>query len=141
MRGLSLKPYDLPPDLDDRLWSWGRHYRDRTNWGHCGSAEGNYKPHSDDYAKEGWGDAPPPQRIAQARSNSVLEAIRTNEAIIKLDKVQKWSVTYFFCYPTIPRFVVLKAIKRFTGRRLTWKAYLEQVDLARMRLWCSLATK
>jgi hypothetical protein len=133
-----MKAWELPYEVDERLWAWGRHFRDRRSWTKCGSAEGNYKPHSDDYALEGW-DAPTPPPVQPGRSRTVLEAIETNEAVMKLMPVQKWSLTYFFCYPHLPRFVILKALRKFAGRRLTWAQYLEQVDYGRMRIYTLLS--
>ncbi len=132
---------DLPIEVDERLWRWGNFFRDRQRKMHCGSAEGNYKPHSDDYAAEGWGEAPPPPKTPIERPRAVLEAIETNDAVMQLSKIQKWSLTYFYCYPGLPRFVVLKCLRKYSGRRLSWKEYLDQVDIGRMHVIAIVDTR
>jgi hypothetical protein len=131
------RDFQIPSEMEDRLWAWARFFRDRHTLGKCGSAEGNYRLSSEDSEKEGWGTPAPPQ-IVPARSASVLEAIQTNEEIMKLPAVQKWSITYHYCYPSLPRFVVLKCMRKFSGERLTWLKFQEQVDLARIRLSVAL---
>lgn len=130
----------IPEDVDERLWNWARYFRDRTNWGSCASAEKKFKAHSTDFAAEGWGEPVPPQQMPQVRSNAILEAAQTNDVVMQLNTLQKWSLTYFFCYPSLPRFVVLKALRKFSGRRLNWKQYLEQVDLGRLRVAACVTT-
>jgi len=57
---------------------------------------------------------------------------------MELPKVQRWSLTYFYCYPSLPRFRVLKMIKRWAGHSLSWKGYEEQVNLGRFRIYARL---
>lgn len=125
-------------EVDERLREWASYFKDRHKYSSIGSAERKFKPHSDDYAKEGWGDPAPPASYPQRPRNWVLRAIQTNDAITTLEPVHKWSLTYAFAYPNVPRFVVLRVIKKFTGRKLTWNQYLDCVDIARMRLWTLL---
>ena len=125
-------------ELDERLKEWAAYFKDRRRYSAIGSAEKKFQPHSEDYAKEGWGDPTPPPATPARPRNWVLRAIETNDAIMQLEPVQKWSITYAFAYPGLPRFVVLRVIKKFTGRRLTWNQYLEVVDIARMRVWTFL---
>lgn len=124
----------LPKDLEDRLNSWARYFRDRRRFGQCGSAEGNFRPHSGDFAKEGWGDPAPPDPQLPARSRGILEAIETNAAIIELSATQKWAITYYYCYRHLKRHIVLKAMRKFTGRRINWEQFSEQVNSAHVRL-------
>jgi hypothetical protein len=35
----------------------------------------------------------------------------------------------------LPKYVVLRLVKKYTGHRLNWKAYLELLDIGRMRVW------
>lgn len=100
-----------------------------------GSAEKHYKRHSDDLSDElGVGvdqEAPKPPRPR----NWVLRAMATEDAIKQLPLIQRWVLTYAFCYPTLPRFVILKSIKHFTGQKLNWRQFLDQLDIGRMRLY------
>jgi hypothetical protein len=75
-----------------------------------------------------------PPRPIKARG-WILRAIETEEAIRKLPVVQRWVLTYAFCYPNLPRFVVLRAMRKFTGRRLNWREFTDQLDIGRMRLY------
>lgn len=121
-------------DLRDRLYSWARYYRDRRKLGWCGSAEGKFRRTSEDFAKEGWGEPTPPPFQAPTRHRAILEAIETNAAIVQLSTVQKWAVTYYYCFSYSPRHVVLKAMRKFTGTRLNWEQFIQHVDLAHVRL-------
>jgi hypothetical protein len=131
------RDFHFSEELDERLREWGAYFKDRRKYSPIGSAEKKFQPHSEDYAKEGWGDPVPPQPQIRQR-DWVLRAIKTNEAIMQLEPVHKWSITYAFAYPGLPRFIVLRVIKKFTGRRLTWNQYLDAVDIARMRVWTLL---
>jgi hypothetical protein len=129
------RDFQIPDEVNEQLWNWGSHFRDRHSWGRCASAEKNYKPHSSDYAKEGWGEPVPPPKVAPTRSNAVLEAIKTNDLIMQLPRLQKWALTLFFCYPSLPRFVTLKILKKYAGERVTWTRYLEVVEIGRLRVY------
>lgn len=134
-----MKPWDLPADLDERLWEWAHHFRDRQRLERCKSIEHRFQATSDDFAAEGWGDTESAPSVAPARSYSLRRALETHEVIQQMDKLYKWVLTYGYCYPGLPRFVVLKAIRRFTGRRLTWGAYLDTLDIGRMRVYSLLS--
>lgn len=128
----------IPPIVDERLREWGRCFRNKKQWQTCASIEKKFQPHSEDFATEGWGDietAPSPPPL---RAGAMLDAIETNQIVMGLDRVQKWTLTYHFCYPGLPRFVILKALKKHANRRLNWTQYREQVDLGRMRVYCAL---
>ena len=125
---------EIPEIVDERLWEWGRYFRDRGRLETCGSAEKYFRAHSEDFAAEGWGEQEKAAPVKPAKPGAVLEAIRTNEVVMGLVPVQKWGVTYWYCYPGSPRFVVLRGVKRFTGHRLNWQRYLEQVEIARLRV-------
>jgi hypothetical protein len=135
---MKAESFQIPDEVDTRLREWGDYFRDRRRLARCGSAEGRFKPHSDDYAIEGWGEpGAVPQMPPRAR-DWVLRAIETNDAIMKLQLVQRWCVSYAFAYPNLPRFVVLRALKKFTQRRLSWQQYMDQVDIGRLRVWAHL---
>ena len=133
-----MKAWDLPPDLDERLWEWAHHFRDRKSLERCKSIEHRFKATSDDFAAEGWGDTDAAPRVAPARSYSLRRALETHEVIQQMDRLYKWVLTYGYCYPGLPRFIVLKALRKFTGRRLTWDAYLDTLDIGRMRVYSLL---
>lgn len=127
---------DLPfsEEIDERLNEWGYFFRDRKRLETCKSIEHRYKPHSDDYAKEGWGNIETPPKSSPARSYRLLRALETHEAIGTLDIKYRWGLTYAFCYPGLTRHLVLRMLKKHTGRRFTWAGYLELVDLGRLRV-------
>lgn len=125
-------------DLDDRLREWAFYFRDRKKLERCKSIEHRFQATSDDAEKEGWGEPSPPE----SRSNrlySIRRALQTHDVIQQLDKKYKWVVTYGYAYPGLPRFVVLRALKRFTGARFTWNAYLDALGIGRMRVYAMLA--
>jgi hypothetical protein len=124
--------------LDERLWEWAYYFKDRQRLERCKSIEHRFQATSDDFAKEGWGDSEAAPSVRPARSYAARRAIQTHEVIQQLDKLYKWVLTYGYCYPSLPRFVVLRAIKRFTGRRLTWGSYLDTLDIGRMRVYSML---
>lgn len=53
---------------------------------------------------------------------------------MQLPKMQKWSVTYAYCYPALPRGMVLRCMKKWVGRPVSWKIFTEQVEVARYRV-------
>lgn len=73
-------------------------------------------------------------RTQPARSYSLLRALQTHDAIQELDKQYKWALTYGFAYPSLPKFLVIRLMKKYTGRRLNWQSYLELLDIGRMRV-------
>lgn len=125
---------DLPVDLDERLWEWACYFRDYRPTGRCKSLEGRYQRHSDDLGEEVSEEVREAPKRPRAR-DWVLRAIQTHEAIQQLDRKYKWALTYAYCYPGLPKFVVLRLLKKYTGHRLNWKAYLEILDIGRMRVW------
>lgn len=129
------------PDLalvDDRLREWAWYFRDRKQLNHCKSIEHRFQAHSDDFAAEGWGDMESAPKAQPSRSYQVLRALETHEVIGHLPLVNKWAITYGFCYPYLPKFVVLRAMKKFTGRRIAWKAFIEALDIGRFRVYTSI---
>ena len=126
-------------EIDDLLREWAFYFRDRRRLESCRSIEHRFKPHSDDFAQEGWGDqeAPPPERkrlYIQAR------AIKTHEALMQLPKIQKWALTYAYCYPGLPRGMVLRVMRKWVGKSVSWKVYVEQIEIGRFRLYAWLKT-
>ena len=131
----------LPQELEDRLIEWSRFYRDRHQYSRCASLEGNFNPHAPGAWDAGWGDPGAP--AAPLPAIVVPRAVQTNEAIVGLGndstgKVYKWSITYHYCFPGLDRWRILKAIRKYTGRRLTWNSYSEALDIARIRVWSAL---
>lgn len=106
----------------------------------CGSLEGRYKRIAGEDDGEGWGEIESAPEAVRARPRDwILRAIETNGAIMRLHLVQRWALTYAFAYPGLPKFVVLRALKKFTKRHLTWKQYMDQVDIGRLRVWAALS--
>jgi hypothetical protein len=127
----------VPEEVDERLREWASYFKDRKRWERCKSIEHRYTPHSEDYAAEGWGDmesAP----AAPKPPVSVLRAIQTNDLIQQLDKKYKWAITYGYCYPSLPKHLVTRLMKKYTGIRVSWNAYLEILDIGRMRVYALL---
>lgn len=135
---LSMKPWDLPSDVDERLWEWAFFFRDRKKLETCRSIEKRYRATSEDFAAEGWGDTETAPSVRPARNLVLLRALETHEVIQGLDRKYKWALTYGYCYPSLPRYLTLRLMKKYTGRYLTWKTYLETMDIARMRVYSLL---
>lgn len=131
--------FHIPEEADQRLREWADYFRDRRRWLRCGSAEGRYKRFAGDPDPEGWGEPESAPRAPERPRDWVLRAIETNGVIVSLPRVQRWAVTYAYAYPNLPRFVVLRAMKKYAKRHLTWREYLDQADLARMKVWAHLA--
>lgn len=131
----------LPQELEDRLIEWARYFKDRHKYSRCASLEGNFNPHSPDSWDSGWGDPGAPRSVLP--DINVLRAIQTNDAIVglgsdPLGRIYKWTITYHYCFPGLERWRILKAIKKYSGRRLNWKEYGEALDIARLRVWALL---
>jgi hypothetical protein len=120
-------------EVDELLREWAHFFRDRKNLESCRSIEHRYKPHSDDYATEGWGDMEAAPQTTK-RSYALLRALETHEAVMQLPKTQKWALTYHFCYPHLPRGMVLRVMKKWIGRHISWKTFQEQVEIGRCRV-------
>jgi hypothetical protein len=123
-------------DIDERLREWASYFRDRRSLESCRSIEHRYRPVSEDFAAEGWGD----QDAAREpkRTFILLRALATHDAVMQLEKAQKWSVTYAYCYPSLPRGLVLRCMKKWIGKPVSWKVFTEQVEIARYRVAASL---
>lgn len=134
-----MKAWDLPIEVDERLWEWAHFFRDRRRLERCRSIENRYRAVGDD-REEGWGDAEAAPESRPTRLYIASRALHTHEVIQQLDRKYKWAITYGFCYPHLPRFVVLRAMKKFTGSRLTWKAYLDVLDIGRIRVAATLSS-
>lgn len=125
------------PDLDltdERLREWGYFFRDRRLLNHCRSIEHRFRAQSEDFASEGWGDMDSAPSVKPGRSYAIVRAIETHDALQELDRIYKWAITYAFAYPSLPRFVVLRCMRKYTGRRFNWGKYTETLDIGRMRL-------
>lgn len=135
---------DRLPDLDltdERLREWAYFFRDRKSLERCRSIESRFRAASEDFAVEGWGDMDAAPSVRPARSYQLLRALETHEAVQELDKLYKWAITFGFAYPYLPRFVVLRAIKKYAGRKVTWQAYLEALDIGRMRVHTTISCR
>lgn len=121
------------PEVDERLREWADYFRDRASYSKLGSAESRYKRFSGDPDTEEWGD-PALALKAPKQRDWILRAIETNDALVKLPKVNRWAITYAFAYPGLPRAIMLRCLRKFSGHRLSWAQFLEQVDIGRMRL-------
>ena len=130
--------FQIPPEVDELLWDWAAYFRDYKPQGRCMSLEGLYQRHSDALAEEVSEEVREAPKRPRPR-NWVLRAIQTHEAIQQLDKQYKWALTYCYCYPSLPKFVVLRLMKKYANKHLSWTRYMEVVDIARMRVW-SLTT-
>ena len=122
------------PDLDwvdDRLNAWARYFKDRHRFESCKSIENRFRATSDVCAAEGWGQPSPTQVPPVLDLRSVLQ---THEALQMLVRSQRWALTYGYCYPSLERWRVLKLMKKFTGQRFTWKGYLDEIAMGRMRI-------
>ena len=126
----------LPPELDERLKEWARHFRDRRRLERCRSIEGRFNPHAPGSWDAGWGD---PEAVPSYLPPIVLpRVLRTHACVQSLHKPGKWAITLGFCYPGLQRYQVLKILKKYTGRRFTWKSYLNELEMARLRVWACL---
>ena len=65
----------------------------------------------------------------------LARVLQTHEAVGMLQAVQKWVLTYAYCYPHLERWQVLRSVKKYVGRRLTWKEYLHELEMGRYRVW------
>ena len=115
---------------DQLLREWARVFKDRVAFERCRSIESRYNAQDAAGREDGWGDPGAPVIRPPV---SLQRAIQTNDAIMTLDRIYRWALTYWFCYPELPRFVVLRCMKKYAGRRLNWGKYVETVDLGRMR--------
>lgn len=120
-------------EVEERLKEWAFYFRDKHTLSTCGSAERLYKPHSDDYSIEGWGDPPPVPKAPMKRS--IRRAIEVNEALVKIPVLNRWAITYGYAYPYLPRFVILRCMKRHARARMTWREFLDAVELGKVRIW------
>lgn len=130
-----------PPELEDRLIEWSRHFKDRHKYSRCASLEGGFNHHAPGAWDSGWGDPGAP--TAPLPAILVPRAIQTHEAVMGLGndstgKVYKWAITYHYCFPGLERWRILKAIRKYSGRRMSWDKYSEALDIARIRVWTML---
>lgn len=126
-------------EIDELLREWAFYFRDRRRQEKCRSIENRFTAHSEDFASEGWGDmeaAPRERRPMYA----LQRALRTHEALMSLPKMQKWALTYAYCYPSLTRGLVLRMMRKWVGKPVTWKLYQEQVEVGRFRVYACLKT-
>ena len=126
------------PEIEERLREWANHFRDRRRAERCRSIEHRYKRRIGDADPDGWGDMDAAPNRPKGVIN-VLRAIETHEAVMRLENMQKWSITYAYCYPYLPRGMVLRCLKKWVGRPVTWRVYTEQVEIGKYRVAAILA--
>lgn len=117
--------------VDQRLHEWSRYFKDRAKYSACKSIESRFQASSDDFAVEGWGEPSTPRFAPPVDVRSALE---THSAVSDLPKSQKWAVTFWYCYPDLERWRVLKAMRKYTGRRFTWKDFTGEIEIGRVRV-------
>jgi hypothetical protein len=127
----------FPVELDERLEEWARYFKDRHHYSRCASIEGRFNPHAPGSWDSGWGDPGAPSAIRpEVKLSRVLQ---THACVMGLPKPDyKWAITYAYCYPHLEKWLVLKCLKKYTGRRSTWNQYLELLEIGRMRIWGAL---
>jgi len=119
-------------EIEERLREWAFFMRDRRRLERCRSIEHRYRPTSEDFAREGWGD---PDAAPSTKPAFFLNrALQTHEAVMKLPRIQKWTITYAYCYPHLPKGMVLRCVKKWVGKPVTWKLYCEQLEIGRYRV-------
>jgi hypothetical protein len=130
-----MKAYELPNDFEMRLREWGGYFRDKRSKMRCGSAEGAYKPRAGDWGDEG--DVPKESRLP--RDELFLgRVLKTHEAIQIEGREPKWALTLAYCYRHLDKGRVLALMRKMTGRRFGWYAFLDCVDAAKIRVYCRL---
>lgn len=126
--------------VDELLREWAWFFRDRRHLEHCRSIEHRFRATSDDFGTNGWGDLESAPRTAHSASLSLMRALQTHDAVQLLHPLNKWAVTYHFAYPSLPKFIVLRSMKKWTGRRLNWKSFLEALDIGRFRVHTTICS-
>src|SRR5688572_9855544 len=135
MNRIDLVPYEC----DERLQDWACYFRDYRSRERCKSLEGRYQRHSDDLGEDVSEDVREAPKRPKTR-DWVLKAIQVHEALQQLDRQYQWALTYSYCYPSLPKFVVLRLMRKYTGRRMGWNAFRDLVDIGRIRVWTLLHT-
>jgi len=131
------KDLKLPNELEERLKEWSRYFKDRRRFSRCASIEGRFNPHAPGSWDAGWGD---PEAVPEYLPPIVLpRVLRTHACVQSLQKPGKWSITLGYCYPGLQRYQVLKILKKYTGCRFTWNRYLDELDMAKMRVWACIS--
>jgi len=131
-----VRAWELPSEVDERLREWAHFFRDRRRLDHCRSIEHRFRARSEDFAEEGWGDY---EAVLRQRSTYRLDrALETHEAVQRLERGPKWAITLWFCYASLEKWRTLSTLRKYTGRRLNWRAYEDLVDAGRMRVWAML---
>ena len=123
----------VPPELDERLKEWARYFRDRHRYNRVQSIEGRFNPYSPGSWDSGWGEPEAPQSVLP--EIKLPRVLLTHTAVHELPRLHRWAITYAYCYANLERWQVLKFIKKYTGQRISWKSYLEVVDIGRVRIW------
>lgn len=127
----------LPDELDERLREWARAFKDRHRWGKCGSLEGQFNRFMPGVREESWGPPEPPGAILPPLM--MPRVLRTHECVMSLpSRSQRWVITFRYCYPGMARHQVLKAMRKYTGKRFSWKEQENELEMAKMRVWACI---
>ena len=129
----------VPPECDELLNEWARYFKDRHRYNRAKSIEGMFNPYAPGAWDTGWGDPGAPEYIKP--DVKVPRVLLTHAAIQELPKSQKWSVTFGYCYPNLERWMVLKSLKKYCGRRFTWSGFLDELDIGRVRVWARINSR
>lgn len=130
---------ELPEEFEYRLREWGRFFADHRKPMRCASAEKDYRRRSGDWAED---DGAPPQEHHGIRDGFAMDRVEdTHRAIQTQDAVAKWALTFAYCYRHYEKGRVLAIMRKMTGRRLGWYAYLDTLDAAKIRLYCLLSAR
>lgn len=130
------------PDLylaDQALREWAFFFRDRRRFEHCRSIEHRYRRIQGDADPDGWGDVEAAPKTSPGASYRLQEAILTHDHVMSLPKLNKWAITFAYCYPNLERALVLRMMKKWTGRRLNWKTYLEALNIGLYRVHTAIS--
>jgi hypothetical protein len=129
-----MKSYELPNDFEARLREWGGYFRDKRQKMRCGSAEGMYRPRAGD-----WGDDEDIPRNTLIRDEMTLgRVLETHDAIQAEGAAPKWALTLAYCHRHLDKGRLLGVLRKMTGRRFGWYAYLDLLDAAKVRVYSRL---
>lgn len=133
---MHLNEIKIPDELDVLLIEWSRFFKDRQRFSRCASIEGLFNPYSPGAWDSGWGDQGAPRDMLP----EVLmpRVLKTHACVQELPTANKWAITFWYCYPMLQRWQILKYLKKYCGRRFSWKEYMEVVDVGRLRVWSAL---
>lgn len=125
-------------EVEELLQEWAFFYRDRRRFESCRSIEHRFKAHSDDFAVEGVAVDSTPKEKERKPDYNMNRAHQTHEALMALPKIQKWAITYWYCYPWLKEGLVLRVMRKWVGQPVNRKVYREQLEIGRFRMYAWL---